>query len=134
MYNRDIITILLRDHDFSKLQSGTEDKIKQEFKRIFGKPLPDQEPEETPMNTTVNTTQIDTKSKNVTVDVEVFKEQEIDSPQVGKGIDFGRKKEVKIGPNLPIEFDEHLKELDHEKCTYEDYPDLSLTREDRLRL
>jgi hypothetical protein len=36
MYNKDIITILLRDPDLSKLQSGTEDKIRSEFARIFG--------------------------------------------------------------------------------------------------
>jgi hypothetical protein len=31
MYNKDIITVLLRDPDFSKLQSGTEEKIMSEF-------------------------------------------------------------------------------------------------------
>ena len=36
MYNKDIITILLRDPDLSKMQSGTEDEIRSEFARIFG--------------------------------------------------------------------------------------------------
>jgi len=36
MYNKDIITVLLRDPDFSKLQSGTEKKIRDEFDRLFG--------------------------------------------------------------------------------------------------
>ena len=36
MYNRDIITILVRDPDLSKLKPGTLEKIKSEFERIFG--------------------------------------------------------------------------------------------------
>ena len=36
MYNKDIVTILMRDPDFSKLQSDTLDTIKSEFVRLFG--------------------------------------------------------------------------------------------------
>ena len=36
MFDKDIITIITRDPDFSKLQEGTLDKIKNDFKRIFG--------------------------------------------------------------------------------------------------
>lgn len=42
MYNKDIITIVTRQPDFSQLESGTEEKIKSEFVRIFGR-QPDNE-------------------------------------------------------------------------------------------
>ncbi len=37
--NRDIITILTRDIDIKLLDAGTEEKIKDEFKRLFGRNL-----------------------------------------------------------------------------------------------
>ena len=143
MYNRDIITILLRDPDFSKLQSGTEDKIREEFKRLFGQELPENqegeevEPEalsedEEPAET--ETTEESKSEKNVTVDLQVGKNEREEDNQVGKGKDYGRQKETLIGADLPLDFDTHLKELDHEQCEMSDYPDLSLSREDRLRL
>ena len=42
MYNKDMITIISRQPNFSQLESGTEEKIKSEFLRIFG-PQPDNE-------------------------------------------------------------------------------------------
>ena len=42
MYNKDMITVITRQPDFSQLESGTEEKIKSEFERIFG-PQPDNE-------------------------------------------------------------------------------------------
>mgnify|MGYP006893386193 CR=1 FL=1 len=39
-----------------------------------------------------------------------------------------------IEPGASLRFDEHLKELDHAKCALVDYPDLSLTREERLKI
>lgn len=36
MYNKDIITVITRQPTFEKLESGTEEKIKAEFERIFG--------------------------------------------------------------------------------------------------
>ena len=38
IYNQDIITVLTRDSDIKLLESGTEEKIKEEFKRLFGMP------------------------------------------------------------------------------------------------
>ena len=42
MYNKDMITVISRQPNFSQLESGTEEKIKSEFNRIFG-PQPDNE-------------------------------------------------------------------------------------------
>ena len=36
IYNQDIITVLTWDSDIKLLESGTEEKIKDEFKRLFG--------------------------------------------------------------------------------------------------
>jgi hypothetical protein len=36
MYNKDIITVISRQPEFSQLESGTKEKIMSEFERIFG--------------------------------------------------------------------------------------------------
>jgi hypothetical protein len=36
MYNKDVITVITRQPDFSQLESGTDEKIRSEFERIFG--------------------------------------------------------------------------------------------------
>ena len=36
MYNKDIITVITRQPDFSQLETGTDEKIRAEFERIFG--------------------------------------------------------------------------------------------------
>jgi hypothetical protein len=57
---------------------------------------------------------------------------------VGKGLDFGREDDHTgensgiLKPNAPLGFDHHLEELDHEDCLINMYPDLSLSREQRL--
>lgn len=123
MYNRDIITILVRDPDMSKLQSGTEEKIRQEFDRLFGN-----------SNETVIPDNNQTES-NATEgeDFQVFKNETEPSTEepVGKGLLQGR---YKIGrtPGLPLEFESHLKMEDHQECLLDYYPDLSLTREQRI--
>ena len=45
MYNKDIVTILLRDPEFTKLQSNTMDTIKSEFARLFGEKEQEEEEE-----------------------------------------------------------------------------------------
>ena len=36
MYNKDIVTVITRQPDFTQLETGTDEKIRSEFERIFG--------------------------------------------------------------------------------------------------
>jgi hypothetical protein len=47
------------------------------------------------------------------------------------GIDYGRKKNPRIGAQAPLEFNTIMKEIKHENCLKKDYPDLSLNRKQR---
>lgn len=111
LYNKDIITILVRDPDLSRLQSGTEDTIRREFQRLFGQPPKDE------------------NGDTLAVLTEAEEER-----QVGKGKDLGRERTLSIGPGLPLEFDSHLKRLTHDQCTKSEYPDLSLSMTERAKL
>ena len=97
---------MTRDPDFSKLQEGTLDKIKSEFKRIFGGDVK----------------QMETLKKDMSV-------------SIGKGSDFGRKKPISTQPGAPLIFDQHLKRLDHSDCRNpEDYPDLKYSIVERQKI
>lgn len=136
MYNKDIVNILVRDPDLSKLQSGTEEKIKQEFKRLFGKKekeLPDAEKKEQDVNATDFEVFKDDKEVIVSNGKKTKKTDEKEEV-VGKdkGRNFGRyKSKPSKMAGLPLEFNTHLKQVDHSECLPDYYPDLSISREQR---
>ena len=55
-------------------------------------------------------------------------------PRKGLGIDFGRQKDINKLPGSMLNFDAHMVDLDHTTCDIDDYPDLSLPRDMRLKL
>ena len=49
----------------------------------------------------------------------------------GLGIDMGRGVDIAFEPGRPLTFEKHLKWLNHQACSIDDYPDLSLTISER---
>lgn len=52
----------------------------------------------------------------------------------GIGNDCGRQRHEWLVPNLPLDWDRHLKKLSHAECMKEDYPDLALNFGERMKL
>ena len=39
-----------------------------------------------------------------------------------------------LTPGIPLDWEQHLRQLNHNGCSKDDYPDLSMDIKDRLRL
>lgn len=135
--------MLLRDPDLSLLQSGTLEKVKEEFYRVLGNgrdsedELNEKDATEEPKSTAEAAEDEEPTEDDLgkqLIDEEIILNATDVNNVKGFGNDLGRKKHILLTPNLPLDWNKHLKPLNHADCTKDDYPDLSLNIGDRLRL
>lgn len=106
LFNRDIIHVLVRDPDLSKLESGTEERVLEEFGRLFGEGAGVEKEGVVEEGERVKEGEVKEgevqEGKNVTENgglKDKGKEETFEDKRakIGKGIDFGRKKPEEVG-------------------------------------